>query len=98
LAIRGPAAGVAFTWFPNSVWEPTAETPFRIGTLTAETEFPGLRSQTEFGNELLARLTDSEGCASHGCQLGKKTGIGGKNQFGCIVRRSQARAQVRRTG
>jgi cytochrome P450 len=37
--------------FPNSVWERAGETPFREMSGAGETEFRGVRSQTEFGNE-----------------------------------------------
>jgi len=43
-------------WFPNSVWEPAFETPFCRTCFRVmpgrETEFPEMRTQTEFGNEM----------------------------------------------
>jgi hypothetical protein len=43
-------------WFPNSVWEPTSRNsvsrlPHTCRVDGRETEFRGVRSQTEFGNE-----------------------------------------------
>src|SRR5207302_7351737 len=41
---------LAFFWFPNSVWEPPARNS--VSCAYQETEFPAVRSQTEFGNEV----------------------------------------------
>ena len=58
----GDASVTIFNSFPNSVWERTfRETPFRVSasrdTGRRETEFPGLSSQTEFGNQGTNRHT-----------------------------------------
>src|SRR5262249_50076777 len=59
----------SFIWFPNSVWEPQrAKLCFaNLSCRRGETESRGMRSQTEFGNEMqqpvLARDAEHRMCA-----------------------------------
>ena len=47
-----PASADAFSWFPNSVWEPPpSKLRIEFGSPARETEFPGVGAQTEFGHQ-----------------------------------------------